>query len=158
MIVQPAPARDEIVDGNLRSWTVTKYWHEWCAILVRALKTCDAQVGRVASTSNAATIGASDIPLTRTTSGLYAIRYYVRVTRAATSSSSLTVVLAWTDGGVACQHTGAALTGNTTATNQSGTVVARLDAGTVPRYAVTYATSGATTALYAVDISVQEIP
>jgi hypothetical protein len=55
------------------------------------------------------------------------------------------------------QETGAALTGNTTATHESGTLMVRLDANTTIRYAVTYASVGATTAQYRFDAFAQEV-
>lgn len=88
----------------------------------------------------------------------YRISYYVRVSRAATVSSSVTVTLRWTDGGVAQSLVGTALVGNTTTTLESKTELIHLDVNTTVTYEVAYASVGATTMQYTLEVAVEPVP
>lgn len=90
-------------------------------------------------------------------SGLYRITYNVRITRAAGVSSTLTVTFAWTDGGASPTVSGAAITGNTTTTTQSGMVQIRVDEDTPISYSTTYGSVGAPTMLYQLDIVLERV-
>jgi hypothetical protein len=58
------------------------------------------------------------------------------------------VTLAWVDGGVTCTFSGAAITGNTTATTQSGTIMVNSDGASAVSYSTTWASVGAPSATY----------
>jgi hypothetical protein len=88
---------------------------------------------------------------------LYRVAWYVRVTTAASVSSSVQVTVGWTDGGVVQSTSGAALTGNTTTTQESGSVLVSADAETDVTYAVAY-TSVGTDMAYALSVVVEAIP
>lgn len=94
-----------------------------------------------------ASIAATDITDGTVTAGLYLIAYYVRITRAASTSSSLAVEWTWTDT-VAQTETYAAVTGNTTATHDWKLALVYVDKNSPIRYALTYASVGATTMQY----------
>ena len=111
-----------------------------------------------AVTDQSAAIGTTTIPLPKLSAGLYRVTTYGRITRAASTSSSLTVTLGWTDGTVGCIHTGAAITGNTTTRNQSLSVMIRCDNATTITYSTAYASSGGTAMQYRLDIAVEELP
>lgn len=129
------------------------------ASLVTGLALCPSKVGSVTLTGQSSNLG----PTTLTTSpatlaaGRYRLSSYARITAVA-SSSSLTVALGWTDGGVAQTLTGAAMTGNTTATNQSLSAVIRIDASSTLTYTTTYSTAGVGTMLYSLDIYAEKLP
>lgn len=134
-------------------------WSNWFRSVVLALNATTRQLSAVRLTAQGAAIVttaiATAVPLT---DGRYAVRYYLRITRAATTSSSATVTIGWTDGGIACSQTFTALTGNTTASTQNGAVMVRVDAGTTVSYAVAYASVGGTSMQYAIDVDLEQLP
>jgi len=135
-----------------------RVWADWFRTLAYRVDVSPFRVQTVSLTAQAATIPATAVPILLLVAGLYRVTYTVRITRAATSSSSATVTLGWTDGTVACTQAFAALTGNTTATVQTGTVLLRGDGASAITYSVAYASAGATSALYALDVCVEFIP
>lgn len=98
----------------------------------------------VTLTLQGASIGSTSIYSSAIPAGLYRISYYARITRAATTSSSLTIAFDWTDGGVGQTFTGAAITGNTTTTYQQASVTFRSDGNVPITYSTTYVSVGAT--------------
>lgn len=136
---------------------VSPFWQPWFERIVAAV-TAMERLASVALTTQEASIAATDVGASLPAAGLYRVSYYARITRAATTSSSLTVTLSWTDGGVACSQAGAAMTGNTTATVQSDSVVVSVDAATAIQYATTYGTVGATTMQYALSLYLEPLP
>ena len=95
--------------------------------------------------------------------GLYRISCYAHVTQAATVSSSLTVTLWWTEGGASKSYSGAAITGSTTTTTQSLSVLVRMDASALQLcnpsylYTTTYGSVGATVMKYSLDVTLELI-
>lgn len=127
--------------------------------LVAAVNASPQVRKHVALTAQAASVSATAlVPATAMTDAVYRVPYAMRVTTAATSSSSLTLTLAWTSGGVSQSYSFAALTGNTAATQQFGTAIVKADGGTAVTYAVTYASSGATAMAYELDICLEQLP
>jgi hypothetical protein len=108
-------------------------------------------------TDQAAAIAATDMGSTPR-AGLYRLTYYARITQAATTSSSLTVTLDWTDGVVNPSYSGAAITGNTTTTTQSGSQTFLVDARSAINYSTAYASVGATPMQYALSLYLEELP
>ena len=108
--------------------------------------------------NQSAAIPTTSIPLTTLSVGLYRVSTYARITQAASTSSSLTVTLGWTDGTVACTSSGSAVTGNTTATTGRQSVMIRSDADGSVTYATAYSSSGGTVMQYRLDIAVEQIP
>lgn len=104
-----------------------------------------------------ASIDYTALPIQNLTQGLYRVSYYLRITQAATTSSSAEVTLRWTDGGVTPTFTGAAVNGNTTTSYQSGSVVLHADDISSIEYRVTYASVGATPMRYRLEILVEEL-
>lgn len=110
------------------------------------------RLNTVELSAQAASITATDFSGGTLAAGLYLATYYARITQAATVSSSLEVAFGWTDGAVLQSFVGDAITGNTTATSQSGTVLLRTDAGEDVTYETTYASVGATEMEYSLDV------
>lgn len=92
-----------------------------------------------------------------TSSGLYRMSLYARITRAATTNSSLTPTFRWTEGGVALSKTYTAVTGNTTATYLVDTFPFRIDASSPVTYETAYASTGATSMTYSLEMSVERL-
>lgn len=142
---------------------VWEYFFRWVQALVNV---APQVVGTVALTLQAASIGATSIPATfptlpntRLLPGLYEIQYYIRVTRPASTSSSILFTVGWTDGTVACTASSATASGNTTATVLTGPpLLVRVDSATNVTYATTYTSVGGTTMQYRLDVRLIAIP
>lgn len=127
--------------------------------LRRLLGLTSEQVGAVALTAQDATIAATAIiPAVSVHNVLSRVSYSLQITRAATVSSSATLTIGWTRNSVSCSQAFAAVTGNTTATQQNGVIVIYPDAGASVTYGVVYASVGATTMLFALDVRLDELP
>ena len=111
-----------------------------------------------AGINQSAAIPTTSIPLTTLSVRLYRVSTYARITQAASTSSSLTVTLGWTDGTVACTSSGSAMTGNTTSTTQSLSAMIRSDSSTPLTYSAAYASSGGTAMTFRLDLAVEQIP
>ncbi len=143
----PAPVQDEVLSPR-EGRTLSLTWIQWVTAVYTALRAAVRNIGSVSLEDQAATLSATAIQTPVLTRGLYQVSYTTRVPRAATTSSSLTMTLTWTDDGVTCTQSGAALTGNTTSTQQSGFLLIQADANSTVRYSTTYASVGATTMQY----------
>lgn len=135
----------------------TQPWVKWFET-IRAL--FDQTFGQVAAsdlTAQGAAVTTTPV-LANAAAGVYRVSFYVRVSRAATTSSSVQVTIGWTDGGVAQTFVGTALTGNTTTTQESRSVLVRADNGTNITMAVAYGSVGATSMLYESYVVVEEAP
>ncbi|HYE92385.1 MAG TPA: hypothetical protein VEA38_15255 [Terriglobales bacterium] len=106
-----------------------------------------------------ASVGTTPLELPALPTGLYRISVYARITRAATTSSSLTVSIHHTDGGANPTKATAAMTGNTTATTNDPFVhLIHIDEDTALSYSTTYVSVGATPMKYRVFIVVEAVP
>lgn len=103
-----------------------------------------------------AAIGATPLAI-GTTGGLMRVNLYARITRAATTSSSLTPTFRWTANGIALSRTYTAVTGNTTSTILLDTFPARMDANTALTYETAYASVGATSMTYSLEMAVERL-
>lgn len=111
----------------------------------------------IALSAQAASIGTTSIPTSSLSSGLYRVSYYCRITTAASVSSSLIVSFTWTDGGISCSLSSAALTGNTTSTVGTGTALISIDASSPISYSTTYDSVGAPAMAYSLYITLEEM-
>ena len=116
-----------------------------------------ARVANVSLTAKTASIGATAFDRTSKDAGMYRIGYFARITTAATTSSSLTVTMSGTNGGVAVSFAGSAMTANSTATVQSGNFYLQADAATDIKYATTYASSGGTAMVYSLWVTLERV-
>jgi hypothetical protein len=152
---KPAPLMDAIVNGP--TGMLSPKWQDWFVYLSPTLHSIPNIVNVTELTGQGAAITATDFSRAVLPAGLYRASYLARITTAAGVSSSLTVVLRWTDGGVAKALTGAAITGNTTATYQSGSVLIYVDAGTDVTYTTTYASNAAGVMKYGLAVFLERI-
>jgi hypothetical protein len=156
----PPPIKDGIAQSPIRGrdgLPLTEPWEKWLNQLTLAIGSAPLRRGSVSLSAQSASIGATAIPAGALAAGTYRVSYYARVTTAAATSSSLTVTLAWTDGGVAQSAAGAAMTGNSTTTNQTGSVLISVDAGSSITYETTYASNGAGEMRYALTVLVEQV-
>lgn len=147
------------------SGMVGKAWEYFFRWVQALLNVAPQVVGDVTLTTQAASIGATTIPTTfpalpnaRLLPGLYRVSYYTRVTRAASTSSELTISLRWVDGGITITQAGTLLNGNTTSIYQQATFIIRVDSETQISYLTTYASVGGTAMQYRLDLRVEAVP
>lgn len=125
----------------------------------RTNNTAQAFGSPVRLTGQSASIATTSLPLPALTTASYRLIYYARITTAGSVSSSLTVTVGWTDGGVVQSYSGAAMTGNTTTTTQNGVLLLDVDAVTSLTYATTYADGGGATAMaYKLTMRLEVVP
>ena len=140
------PFQDKLTEANF----VATIWNKWLQALVDRVQRSLWYVGTVSLTSQTASISATAIgPLLP--AGLYRVEYHMRVTQAATTSSSVTFTLNWTDGAVAQTYSWAALAGNTTASAQSAATLIHADQASQVTYETAYTSTGATPMSYRLD-------
>lgn len=156
MALPPIPRTSAVLKGVKA--TIDYIWDNWLQDVVKAVNAAAKESGQVSLTAQDASISATAIDGPTLAGGFYRITYAQRVTQAASSSSSLTTAFGWTTGGVSCSFSGAAMTGNTTATTQGAVVPITVDAGTSVTYATTYATSGATSMSYELSVRLEALP
>lgn len=138
------------------AWTMSEVWARYIQTLATSSTQASTRLQSVTLTQQAAAITTATL-WPASTAGIYRVTWYARVTRAATSSSSLAVTIGWTDDGVALTSAGTALTGNTTSTFQSGQLAVNADRLTNITYAAAYSTSGATSMQYSLRLVVEAL-
>ena len=136
---------------------LTNSWIEWFTRLNLQVNSNPTRLNEVNLTAQSATIAATDFSGGSLNEGLYRLSYYTRITTAAGTSSSLTITLSWTESGVALSSAGAAITGNTTSTTQSGTILVFVDAASPVRYATTYVSVGAPAMVYRASFVIEQV-
>lgn len=152
----------EIVDRatgrKVRSPYLSQEIVDWLLEQQRRANDSPEQLGTVTLTAQGAAIATTPVPMPALTAGYYRVSVYTRITRAATTSSSLTVTIGWTDGAIVLTEAGAAITGNTTSTVQQRTLFLRVDANASVTYSTAYASVGGTSMQYRLDITVEKLP
>lgn len=150
MALEPTPpVRDALVDTQR---LITPPWQVWFRDQREAIDATATVLERVALTEENASISTTPIPTDSLAAGVYAVQWYQAVEVAAGVSSSLTLTVTWTDGGVSKTRSSAAMTGNTTATSDGDTWVVHLDSGTPVSYATTYLSNAAGAMEYRLDL------
>ncbi len=150
----PPPLQDKVIrtDGLL-----TDIWLRWFGRLPATLGAIPSIVNTVTLATQGASVSATDFSGTRLLVGTYRATYHAQITQAATTSSSLTVTIGWTDGAVAQSISGAPIIGNTTATGQSGGALIHVDAATAVNYSTSYSSTGATAMQYSLNLLLERI-
>jgi hypothetical protein len=152
--LDPIPQSDPLIDSTQH---MNERWYRWLSAFVAQQGSGVLTVGKTAHRVGInAAIGATTV-FTPTIAGLiYRVSYRARITTPAGVSSSLTVSVNWTEGGVACTKTFAALTGNTTATVDGDGVLIRPDTAVVT-YSTAYASNPASAMIYDLDVTVEDL-
>jgi hypothetical protein len=150
----PMPSRDAMID---REGIVRRTWQVWFRNLTNTVNDAPSRIQTVSLVNQSASIGATSIPSTTLTAGLYRVTWYLRISTAAGTSSSVTVTLGWTDDTVTMSLSGAAVTGNTTTTSQTQTSLLAVDNASPVTYATVYSSAGAPTMQYALDITLEAV-
>ena len=129
-------------------------------------------LGAADGTAQAAAVTSSllyAVPATQTQVVLYRIKFYLKVTRAATTSSTLgALTITFTDasdsvaqsvvalGGTQTGAAGTTNTGNSTVSVLQGTLTVNAKAGTNINFAIAYTSSGATTMQFEYHLAVAQ--
>lgn len=152
-VLAPPPYATPLVEAPL--WTITSQWGKRIQDLFARIEETPPVLANIPLVAQAASIGTTSIPIGAQAAGLFLVLWYLRITTVAGVSSSATVTIGNTDGGVSCTQSGSAVTGNTTSTIQSGAVLVRCDPAIAPTYQVTYASNPASAMQYRLDLVLQ---
>lgn len=146
------PDRPDPNDGML-----PKVWVDFMSFQSQSIEAAVQRAFLVSLTGQSAGIGATDITNGTLTTGLYTLKYYVRVTQAAGVTSSIQIDIDWKDGGITQTLAGTAQAGNTTTTLEQKTYFLHIDGGSPVRYTATYASNPASAMQYALYIVLERI-
>ena len=135
----------------------TDAWQRWLLAQAQTNEASQVRTQVVQLTGQAGSIGATSLVPGGSSTGLYEVSYYTRVTQAAGVSSSLTVTIGWTDHTIALTLSGGALTGNSTSTLQTFSRLFFCDGNTPITYSTTYASNGAPVMQYELYVVLQEV-
>jgi hypothetical protein len=166
MALDPPPDKAPIADR----WFTSGDWLRWFLAIWGNVSAQPLLIGLTTSTPGSpatsppvsltnqnAAIATTPIPLPTLTGEPCRITWYARITTADGVSSSLTVTISWTEGGVAKSVSGAALTGDSIGTLQSGTVMIPADQGTPINYATAYASNTPNKMKYRLIVMVEQL-
>ena len=133
-------------------------WVQWFLVLVdRLVHAPHVQGSATAPPTTNTAINPTPVNLGVRPSGLYRVTYYARITQPATVSSSLTVMIGWTENGVNKLYTGAAMTGNSVTTAQANSIMVYSDGNTPIAYLTNYSANAANSMKYALDVVVEAV-
>lgn len=136
--------------------TISSVWYRYLSVaLVGRLQSSAFLSKSLTLTDQAAAIPPTALAVGA--GGVYRVSWMVRITQPATGGSSVTVTITSTDTGVTVSQSGAPVTGNTTATVESGIVLTRADAASAVTYAVAYSSSGSTAMHYEISLAVEQL-
>lgn len=139
------------------AWLIGPAWVDFMTRVTNVLNKVPVRINSVQLVNQNATISPTDFSGGTLNAGLYRVTYYARITQAAGVSSSLTVTLDWTDGGVSQSFSGAAITGNTTQTYQTDSLLIRSDQISPVRYSTTYASAGVPEMRFSLFVSIEQV-
>lgn len=154
-VIVPSPT-----DPTRSVWNalIHREWVRFLNELRGLLGTVLQVIGSVSLTGQSAAIVATAIPTPTLSAGLLRVSFSLRITRAATTSSAVGVTLGWTFNSTSCSQAFALVTGNTLASQTSDMINIAVDAGSSVTYSTSYSSSGATSAQYAFDIYIEQVP
>jgi hypothetical protein len=151
--IDPIPQYDPLVDASQK---MGERWYRWLSTVIARIQQAPTLI---ASTHLVARTGALAplTLLTPTQPGAYRVSWALQVTTAATTSSSVAVVLRWTANGVAQVETFPAITGNTTGTHAGASLVIYPTPALPITIATTYSSVGPIPLAYALDAVVEAL-
>lgn len=135
---------------------VTQAMRYWLLALADRLNTTPNRIASATASTQDASISTTALSISSVLPGLYRLSMAARITRAASTSSSLLLTFGWTQS-VACTASSIAMTGNTTATTGTFSVLIRVDQDSSITYSTTYVSSGGTSMQYRFDVTCEQI-
>lgn len=158
-ILPPVPMRSPVLEGRTALTAVLhREMVRFFDTLRQWLSQTGQQVGAVALEAQGAAVVTTVVPASTLDGALYRASYSLRITQAATTSSSAAVTFGWVSSGIPCSQAFVAVTGNTTASQSSDIITIDVDSATSVTYAVAYTSVGATSMTYAVDVRLERLP
>lgn len=156
------PVSPETIDRSTGKKSRSPYFSQehidWWLEQQQRTERSPERIGAVTLTGQNASISATPVPMPDLSAGLYRVSVFARVTTVATTSSSLTIAIGFTQGGVSCTLTLAAMTGNLVTTiNAPFTALIESDANAPITYTVTYASNGAGEMVYTLSVAVEQV-
>lgn len=137
---------------------ITEPWSQALDQQAQQLASAPTRVNSVSGENQSASIIATDLASSTLTGGLYEVRPYARIIQAASVSSSLQLVIGYTENGVVLARTFTAVTGNTITTIMTDPIITiHADPGTPITYAWTYASVGAPPMKYRYDLVLSQV-
>jgi hypothetical protein len=127
-------------------------WNDVFTRLIFVAGQSPNRLNSVRLTDREASIAATDMSGGSLSAGLYELKYYVQVVRAGGVSSSIAVSFSWLNEGTVQNHAGPADTGNALDTWVGESIMVQIDGNSPVTYATTYASVGAPTMLYDIDV------
>lgn len=152
-----APVNELGLDGKPTPYLGSDYYLWLFALASRVQQSAGVLGTPTRLTAQSAAIGTTSLTLPALSGGLYRVSWYARITTPATVSSSLTVSIGYTESALSLSASGAAITGNTTATEQSGSVLIQTDPSAPITFSTAYATVGATGMAYRLSITCEQV-
>jgi hypothetical protein len=153
---QPEFVVEQPVTASRISGRVTQAMRYWLLSMADRINGSPSIIATTSLTVQSASIAPTSFGILQVQPGVYRLSMAARVTRAATTSSSLTVTFGWTST-VACTTSSAAITGNSTSTTGSLTYLVRVDEATAITYATTYVSVGGVTMQYQLDVLCEQV-
>ncbi len=151
------PFRERLVGlDSVAQGILTQPWQVWLRGVTDALNAGPQVQSSVTGTPTGGSISTTTLLADTGSAGVFRVSWFLRITQAATTSSSVAVSVGFTDG-VALTISGSAVTGNTTTTIQQQTVLVRCDANSALTCSTTYSSVGATSMQYAVSVVVERV-
>jgi len=149
----PVPMRNVVTDDKTQ--LMDPQWVRWLTSMSDRVNSSPSLLFTATSGTVSASIPATSAQTAPLSAGLYRVSYYLQVVTPASVSSSITFTLSWTNAyGVVCSKSGAALTGNATATQQNDVWAVSISASTDIEYSVAYVSVG-TAMTYSVMVNVE---
>lgn len=141
------------------AFLLSKIWANYLGtnLVQRVESSAEVLTTTTAAVSSSASIPVTGFPLGSLTGGVFRVGWAARITQAATVSSSLTITITWTESTIVLSTSGAAITGNTVTTIQSGIILFRADQGAPISYSTVYVSVGATPMKYNLDLVLETV-
>ncbi len=149
------PLQTPLIDDPKLGY-ITKVWNTYLLALATRIQTSAPLLKALSLTGQTAAIGVTGFGTGTIAAGIYRVSWHARITTVGSISSSVTVTISYTTGGVACTQSGAAITGNLTTTVQSAVILIKADQGTAVSYSTAYASNAAGMA-YALDLALEQV-
>lgn len=142
--------------GKQPTYLITRVWSDWFNGIVQRAQTASYAVASTTLTVQNASIGVTAL-VPSAAQGRYRVTVHARVTTVDGVASSLIPVISYTNGGVACTQSGAALTSNNTGLPASWTFAVIADASTPISFATTYASTTPGQMKYTIDFLTEQL-
>lgn len=153
-------ARVKTIEDRIRQpYYMAKTWLLWMMDTLLASVQASPQILKTVAlpAGQHASIGATPIPLGSVAAGIYRVSYYARITSPDGVASSLTVALGWTESTIAQSISGAAMTGDSVTTVQTGSALIVVDASSAITYATTYTSNTPAKMQYRLTVTAEKV-